>query len=189
MTQGWSKELLATRDWLRGEDDYQFGKNMTTHNADPASSMSYILGTEIENKWYRFQLFNSTAKSDGDSKLLLQASQQILKACGAARGALVWDYVTQGCSVDEGSKYTFVDLAEHFDAQSPQAIQANVPKLELPIDAAISPYELVPKDVKSVFTQLASLVATHLYDLGSNTGSLILPKPGLPSGEIEPWVQ
>jgi hypothetical protein len=188
MTQGWSKELLATRDWLKGEDSYQFDKNRKTHTADPTASITFILGTEIGNKWHRFQLFNSAAKLDRDSQLFLQASQQVLKACGAARGALVWDYVLQGYTVSQGSQLSFVALNECFDEQSPKDIQSQLPLLELPIDAAIAPHQLIPGEAKQVFTKLATLAAAHIYDTSERTGSLILPRPGLASGEIEAWI-
>jgi hypothetical protein len=173
--------------WLAGEHAYQFGKNKLTHKADPAASIAYIMGTEINNKWHRFQLFNEASKLSREAALCLRASQQLLKACGAARGVLIWGHVSNGYTVEQGSELSFATLSAHSNLWNSGTSLPDTSLLEAPIEEAIAPYTLEPSDMESVFTQLAGLAVVHMLDQQSRGGQLVLPRPGLASGIVEPW--
>src|ERR1019366_6471968 len=97
-------------NWLSRESDYQFDKNHLTHSSDPISSIDYIMSSEIRDKWARFQIFRTEANELNNKELSIRATQLILKTCAAARGALVWDYVLQGQSLDNGLRQSLDDL-------------------------------------------------------------------------------
>lgn len=189
MTTVETSAIENVTQWLEGEHAYQFGKNQLTHKADPAASIAYIMQKEIGNKWHRFQFFNDAAKPSYETGICLQASQQLLKACGAARGALVWDYVSNGYTVEQGSELSFDTLSANANLWLAGASLPNNSLLEASIGDAIAPYVLERADVEPVFVRLAGLVVVHMMDQQSNTGEFVLPAPGLPSGTIGPLSQ
>jgi hypothetical protein len=180
-------------EWLHGEHEYQFVKNNMTHNADPQASLTYIASTEIRNKWHRFHLFVGHAGLTADSGLELQAGQQLLKSCGAARGALVWQYALDGNSVPDASEQTWRDLQDYYGALHtgvealPQRDQ-----LEAPLEEAISPATVEPNngnyEIGPVFTRLSGLAIVYFADQQARLGGIVMPKPGVESGHIEQWL-
>lgn len=180
-------------DWLHGEHEYQFVKNKKTHNADPQASLVYIAGTEIGNKWHRFQLFLGHASLIADRELELQAGQQLLKTCGAARGALVWQYAIEGKSVDEGSEQTWRDLTDYYDELSTDVSELpQRDQLEAPLEVAISPATVEPNngsyEIGPAFTRLSGLAIVYFADQQARLGEIVMPKPGVESGHIERWL-
>jgi hypothetical protein len=180
-------------DWLHGEHEYQFGKNKKTHNADPQASLAYIANTEIGNKWHRFQLFAGHASISDDRGIELQAGQQLLKSCGAARGALVWQYALDGKSVDEGSEQTWRDLDSYYSALHTGA--EDLPQrdqLEAPLEVAISPATIEPNNgnynIEPVFTRLSGLAIVYFAVQQTRLNEIVVPKPGVESGHIEQWL-
>lgn len=162
----------ATLWWLRGEDTYQFDKNKVTHRANPQSSFAYIWNEEIANKIHRFQQFAECADGIG-GQIQLQAAQQVLKACGAARGAAVWKRVTRGATVERSSDATWLPLVVRL------ASADRVPELaELEVGRE-SP------DLETVDELLGGLAVFTCAYMASNELKVV-PLPGVPSGEIIP---
>lgn len=180
-------------EWLRGEHEYQFLKNKKTHNADPWVSLAYIAGTEIGNKWHRFQLFLTHASLIKDRELELQTGQQLLKTCAAARGALVWQYALDGKSIDVGSEQTWWNLNDYYDGLR-TGVEELPPrdKLEAPLEVAISPATVEPNngnyEIEPVFTRLLGLAIVYFAVQQALLGEIVLPKPGVESGHIEQYI-
>jgi hypothetical protein len=203
MPNHYSEVEKQVEAWLRGEHEYQFAKNKKTLNADPPSSVEHILGTEIGNKWHRFQFFIGQIVSppdDDDKVLRLHAGQQLLKACAAARGALVWKYVLQANEaargddqITRGSDQTWRDLSNYYDAlhDGTEALPSSG-RLKASLEIALNPATLEPVngnyDVKPIFTRLAGLAVVHFASQQEQSGEVIMPAPGVRSGEIEAWL-
>lgn len=178
----------SAKNWLQEGHGYLFAKSLKTH-ADPTSRATYLISEEIANKWHRFQLF-ADQNQFGDQDLSLRSTQQILKACGAARAALVWSYVQAGAELDDGSNQSWQDLDEY---QSKLADGTEeLPKQALlsePIEVALAPYELRLPSAKPVFTRMAGLAIAYLDMQQAQFGEALIPRPGIPSGYVEEWTQ
>ena len=181
-------------EWLEGEHSYQFDKNAVTHNAAPQSSIDHIMRYELKNKWQRFQLFRQEFARSPSAQAYLQAGQQVLKATGAARGAVVWEAVARGQAVDQASTATFAVLGDYLRAtiDKKQSLPDKV-LLDRPLESALYPTSLTPIEeqyqIMPVYLNLAGHAINHLLDeraveLGFGP---LLPRPGLPSGTIELW--
>jgi hypothetical protein len=181
----------TVRDWLKGEHDYQFDKNRITHNAESSKSIAYIMDTEIGNKWNRFQIFNGEAHKSSDRGLYLQSSQQLLKACGASRGALVWDYVANGQTIDQGSTSSWEDLDQYYHLLATDDTVPSHNLLSAELKDALDPASVESSEgiynIKPVFTRLSGLAIAHLLEQEELIGEMLVPKPGTVSGEIVIW--
>jgi hypothetical protein len=178
--------------WLHYEHRYQFAKNRHTLHGDPQASINHIMGTEIANKWHRYQLFRAACQETAHPTAYLQADQQLLKAAAAARGALVWAGVLEGQTFDEANAESFLLLGSHFHYlhEEPELVPSPA-LLDQPLEAALHPatIELVNGEyqIAPVFTVLAAHAINQLLQQEVALGDMSPPRPGTPSGTIEPW--
>ncbi|MDB5181456.1 MAG: hypothetical protein JWP13_219 [Candidatus Saccharibacteria bacterium] len=179
-------------EWLHGEHTYQFDKNLQTHGAHPQASVEHIMGSEIINKWHQFRVFRDEYTKGHDASVHLQASQQLLKTTSAARGALVWDSMANGRTIRRASQASFAVLQSYLREviEDPEKLPA--PELlDSPLEEAIYPASTVPIEAQyqilPVFTTLAGHAINHLLEQASETQAMTLPRPGTPSGTVEPW--
>lgn len=189
------KAEILTEWWLRGEHGYQFRKNQSVFAADARASQKGIMERELANKWHRFQGFRRQNQTEPHPGLWLQSNQQLLKATAAARAAVIWNgVIVQKTPPEQGNAASFGILKSHFQKINSGRVQ--LPETELlnaPLAEAISPASVTPIDGRyepiGVFQSLASLCLTHLLEQQAETGSMALPKPGVPSGDIQPWTR
>lgn len=191
-TKNTVKASILVGFWLRGEHDYQFSKNRRTFAADARASLDAIMGTEIPNKWSRFQFFRRNYLENPDDRLYLQANQQLLKATAAARAAVVWNGVVIGTNFLRANRASFNVFSQQYmhgragDAEFPDPVL-----LDQPLNEAIAPASITPIEGQyqplPVFKALAGLAITHLIEQQQQTGNMLLPRLGLPSGEVQPW--
>lgn len=195
------KVIGLTEKWLHGEHEYQFNKNRITHNANPITSRHDILMTEIPNKWHRFQHFRSIRvhdqefdpKAAQDPKLLMQVGQNILKCAAAARGAFVWAEVdANNLSVEEASQKSWDTLEEFKDRLLNQRYSLPSPSLLRPgmtPESAIKDYSRNPYAYGKptpTFVGMTALAITAVLEQ-SPKDTIVLPEPGVTSGELKRW--
>lgn len=197
--------------WLIKEHGYQFNKNRVTFDADPKASLAAIMGdgdqpSELNNKWGRYQFFRRERPAPNHPDYLpinLQASQQILKVTAAARAAVVWNGViisqtadrAAGNGFDRANRASFLALREYFgELNNPAFDSVQLPPtaaLDQPLQEAITPYSLLPIEGQYQplrgYTSIAGLAITHILEQQNAIGSMSLPKPGVSSGNIQPW--
>ncbi len=193
------KTVPCVEAWLHGEHDYQFAKNEVTHQAHAANSRAYILMMELPDKWSRMQLFRrarlAETEPDGeitaDTRLLLQVGQQALKVAAGSRAAFVWGRVQGGTSFDDANEESWEVLANYRDyVMSGDDRLPSTALLTAPIERAIKDYNRRPEaygHVQRNFVGAVGLATTVLLEQSEYNGKVIMPEPGVPSGEVSVW--
>lgn len=158
--------------WLQGEDAYQFDKNATTLNADPAKSIEAIWGNEIASKLDRYDIFRKS--SDGNELIALQALQAVLKSCAAARGAYVWCMVGGGLLIKDARE------------QSWQPVTAALEDADVVNDPTeVRRLLLKPPELQTI-ARVTGCLAVASSQFIEDQDLRVIPNPGVSSGDITP---
>lgn len=193
------KTITCVEAWLHGEHDYQFDKNQVTHKAHAANSRAYLLMMELPDKWNRMQIFRrarlAETEPDGkitsDKRLLLQVGQQALKVAAGSRAAFVWGRVQGGAQFDDANTESWEVLANYRQyVVSGRGILPATSLLTAPIERAIKDYNRRPEaygHAQRNFVGAIGLATTVLLEQSEYSGKVIMPEPGVPSGELNMW--
>ncbi len=158
--------------WLRGENAYQFAKFDTIYGDELRNRRDFIVSSEIPNKWHRNIVLRS-----GEAHFL--ADQQVLKVCAAARAVIVYSDCLAGNNRYDSSENTFAILNDHF---------TDIDERKLPRETFLfEPFDAVFSGLseQELFLRSADIAVVGLSYTESRVGKYILPKAGLPSGELE----
>lgn len=189
----------SVTQWLKGEHDYQFRKNQLTHSGHPQNSRMHILTFEIPNKWERFQFFRDLAlvdkkadpKKQLSDKLLMQVGQNVLKCAAAARGAFVWAGVSSGKSFKQANDMSWEGLDTFTTRLRTGSVK--LPYMQLLGATAEDATKLYLRDEhaygkpSATFMAMTGLAIRGLLEYQNDGPVLVLPRPGVPSGELEVW--
>jgi hypothetical protein len=158
--------------WLHGEHQYQFGKFDAMYGDELILRRDFIANSEIPNKWNR----NIVLRSGGAVQL---ATQQLLKVCAATRAVVVYDACIAGGDRNNASDGTFNDLHQYF---------AGLTEKNLPEKGTLrQAFDIAFPDTESAarFRRAGLLAVVGVSELESVVGVIELPRPGLPSGQLE----
>lgn len=160
----------SVQEWLRGEHDYQFAKFDGIYGDELRERRNFIANTELENKWQR-----NVVLRKGDALLL--ANQQVLKVCAAARAVLIYDVCLEGGIREEASKNTFEMISQHFKQLEPEMIDENL--LYERFETAFP-----SRNPEDIFKRAGGFAIAGVAQYQAEMGEIILPQPGLSSGNV-----
>lgn len=187
MAVGYQEAAQRVGIWVAAEGDYAFTKNdpLFSGDAELPGRLTYIMNIEIPNKWGRFQLFRR-------NEAPLQASQQILKVCAAARAASMLNKMIDGVDFKRASRATFEEYENQTIEEARSYNQAQeAAKLDGIFALAIGAedpflfgnrYTVVPQ----VFRNASRMAIAQVMDVAEDD-RLIMPEPGHPSGNVVEW--
>jgi hypothetical protein len=183
-------------DWLEGEHSLQSRNYSMPPIINPHSKLTAVMRTDLKEFWNRFQFYRRNNEDFHSHKLALHAGQQIMKAIATARSALIWDSIRHHKQVRQAADSSMNVLKHHLGQLEVGADQLPLPDLlDAPFEEAIDPYTTIPisgpdgyqYQILPIFTNLAGHAINHLLEQAETTGAMALPRPGVPSGTIEPW--
>lgn len=174
-------------DWLRGEHSYQFAKFDRMYGQDLVERTTYIMETEVPDKWFRGALF-------WEEGIVDQATQQIMKVCAAARAVCVYSELLEGTlGRQAASDCTFEVLANTLEEiNEPADLGVNREQLrsksfEVAFNNNSYKFENHIRESVPVFRRAAGLAVAHLCEVQEVMDQMIIPAPGVTSGQIIPW--
>ncbi len=193
--------VSSISEWLRSEHEYQFAENGSTPADDPTNSRARILMFEVPDRWEQFQDFRNQALLNKNAfpeapiadQILLRIGQNLLKCAAAAQTAYVCSGVVQELSIPEALENSFKGLEAYTTGISDGRLR--IPPsylLGATAEEAIKTYNsdtLAYANPGKTFIALTGLAIAGIVEFQERSGKtgIILPEPGLPSGELITW--